>query len=140
VSTPKEDCEALLNSVMPLVQQMLAQYREFFPCGATMSPTGEIALTMPPEAEDPASDAQATLLQDGFRKQVAAGTCKATALALDVLMVPPGKTKKQDAVEVRLDHRDAYSVRVLFPYAISDAGEVKVEGPITATGDGLIFQ
>jgi hypothetical protein len=139
VSTPKEDCETLLNAVMPLVQQMLAQYREFFPCGATMSPTGEIALTMPPEGEEPGSEAQVALLQDGFRKQVVAGTCKATALALDVLMVPPGKSKKQDAVEVRLDHRDQYSVRVLFPYAISDAGELRVDEPITATGDGLVF-
>jgi len=138
VTTPKEDCETLLNAVMPLVQQMLAQYREFFPCGATMSPTGEISLTMPPDAEDPGSEAQVALLQDGFRKQVAAGTCKATALALDVLMVPPGRSKKQDAVEVRLDHRDAYSVRVLFPYAISDAGELRMEDPITATGDGVL--
>jgi hypothetical protein len=59
---------------------------------------------------------------------------------VDVLMVPPGRTKKQDAVEVRLDHRDNYSMRVLFPYAVSDAGELTVEGPVTVSGNGLMFR
>src|SRR5262245_47784474 len=110
---------------MPPVQKMLAQYREFFPCGATMSATGEIALAMSSVADGPATtDPLLVALEDGFRKQAAEGTCKATAVAVDVLMIPPGRTRKQDAVEVRLDHRDNYSVRVLFPYTISDAGEL----------------
>jgi hypothetical protein len=141
LNTPKEDCESLLNAVMPLVQQMLGQYQEFFPCGATMSPTGEIALAMPAgDDKDPNTDVLLSALEEGFRKQATEGTCRATALAVDVLMVPPGRTKKQDAVEVRLDHRDNYSMRVLFPYAVSDAGELTVEGPVTVSGNGLMFR
>ena len=141
MSTPKEDCESLLNAVMPLVQQMLGQYQEFFPCGATMSSTGEIALAMPPgDDKDANTDVLLATLEEGFRKQAAAGTCRATAVAVDVLMVPPGRTKKQDAVEVRLNHRDNYSVRVLFPYTLSDAGEPTLEGPITVEGNGQIFR
>lgn len=141
MSTPKEDCESLLNAVMPLVQQMLGQYQEFFPCGATLSPTGEIALAMPPgDDNDPNTDLLLANLEEGFRKQAAAGTCLATAVAVDVLMVPPGRTKKQDAVEVRLDHRDSYSMRVLFPYAVSDAGELTLEGPVTVAGSAQMFR
>jgi hypothetical protein len=90
--------------------------------------------------KEPNTDVLLSALEEGFRKQAADGTCRATALAVDVLMVPPGRTKKQDAVEVRLDHRDKYSVRVLFPYAVSDAGELTVEGPVTVAGDGQIFR
>lgn len=141
LSTPKEDCESLLNAVMPLVQKMLAEYQEFFPCGATMSPTGEIALAMPPgDDKDANTDALLATLEEGFRKQAAEGTARATAVAVDVLMVPPGRTKKQDAVEVRLDHKDNYSMRVLFPYAVSDAGELTLEGPVTVAGSGLMFR
>jgi hypothetical protein len=68
LNTPKEDCESLLNAVMPLVQQMLGQYQEFFPCGATMSPTGEIALAMPAgDDKDPNTDVLLSALEEGFR-------------------------------------------------------------------------
>jgi hypothetical protein len=140
VSTAKEDCESLMNAVMPLVQKMLVQYQEFFPCGATMSADGQIDLTMSPaDGPDPTAAPLLAALEEGFRKQVAAGTCKATAIAQDVLMVPPGRSKKQDAVEVRIDHRDDYSVRVLFPYTFSDAGELTVEPPVTVAGSRQIF-
>ena len=130
-----------MNAVMPLVQKMLAQYQEFFPCGATMSADGQIDLTMSPaDGPDPTAAPLLVALEEGFRKQAAAGTCKATAVALDVLMIPPGRSKKQDAVEVRLDHRDDYSVRVLFPYSFSDAGELTVEPPVTVAGSKQIFR
>lgn len=57
----------------------------------------------------------------------------------DMLVIPPGKTTKQDAIAVRLDHRDAYSVVVIFPYAIGPAGDVAIEAPYALKGDKKIF-
>jgi hypothetical protein len=45
MKTPREECEDLMNAVLPFAKQMLSQHREFFPFGGTMSPSGEITHT-----------------------------------------------------------------------------------------------
>src|SRR5262245_5639067 len=36
----KEDCEDLMNAVLPFAREMLSKHREFYPFGAAMSPSG----------------------------------------------------------------------------------------------------
>ncbi len=38
--TPKQEAEALMNEMMPVVQRMLREYGEFFPYGGYMKPSG----------------------------------------------------------------------------------------------------
>ena len=138
--TPKEDCEALLNAVMPFAQQMLTKHREFFPFGATMSTAGEIsAVAGATGNEHPESAAIIEVLEQGFQESASSGKLKATALAVDVRVIPPGKSSKQDAVEVRLDHRDDYSARVIFPYSFSASGQLLLEEPFAVPGDKRVF-
>jgi hypothetical protein len=140
MKTPKEECEDLMNAVLPFAKQMLSQHREFFPFGGTMSPSGEIAHTSGwTGAEHPPSSEVISILNGGFRAGAVAGTYKATALVYDVRTVPPGATAKQDAIAVNLDHRGDYSVVVMFPYVFSSAGELVVSAPFASPGARAIF-
>jgi hypothetical protein len=137
--TPKEDCEALLDAALPFVEEQLDKYGEFFPIGATMSPSGEITpLGGYTGNERPLSDDVIQLLEDGFRTGAKAGSYRATALFFEVRVTPPGKTSAQDAVAVRLDHRDQYSAIVFFPYVLA-AGVAQWDAPFATQGEGTIF-
>jgi hypothetical protein len=129
-----------MSSVVPFAEEMLARHREFYPFGGTMSASGEIAhMGGWTGDEHPPSEEIVALLEDGFREGAVQGRYKATALVVDVLVIPPGKSVKQDAIAVRLDHRDSYSVQVLFPYSFSSSGELLVEDPFAVKGEGRIF-
>jgi len=136
----KDECEVLLNAVMPFAQQMLSKNRAFFPFGATLSLEGKVAATASWTGEDhPDANALIELLEGGFRQGAREGRYKATALAVDIRTIPPGKDKKQDAIQVRLDHRDGYSARVIFPYTFSVGGALLVEEPFAIPGEKAIF-
>jgi len=138
--TPKEECEALMNALVPFAQQMLSKNHEFYPFGGTMSVDGKIAQSASYTGEEhPASQPLIDLLEKGFRDGAKRHLYKATSIVVDVRTIPPGKMDKQDAVEVRLDHVSGYSVRVLFPYTFSPKGDLKFEAPFATPGDGKIF-
>jgi len=138
--TPKQDCEALMNAVLPFGKQMLLRARELYPFGGTMSVAGEVAQVAGwTGAERPPSRQVIALLNGGFRDGAALGKYRATALVYDIRVVPPGSTEKQDAIAVNLDHREAYSVVVVFPYTFSEAGALKLGSPFAQPGAALIF-
>jgi hypothetical protein len=138
VMTPKEECDVLVNVVVPFARQMLSQHHGFFPFGATMSPSGAVSRTAALEGDEPPRELIA-LIEQGFIDGAQQGLYKATALALDVKTVPPGTKDKRNAVEVRLDHRNGYSVRVVFPYSYSLSGELTFDPPFAVSGDKKIF-
>ena len=138
VGNPKDECDLLVNTVMPFARQMLSQHHGFFPFGATMSPSGTISRTETPKGDHPPKEL-VVLIEQGFVDGAQQGLYKATAVALDVKTVPPGKNERQNAVEVRLDHRDHYSVKVVFPYSYSPSGELAFGPPFAVTGDKMIF-
>ena len=129
---PKEECEALMNALVPFAQQQLSEYRELYPFGGTMSVDGTIAQSASSTGEErPASQPLIELLEKGFRDGAKRRLYKATAIVVDVRTIPPGKKDKQDAIEVRLDHVSGYSVKVLFPYAFSSKGEYQCWAPFS---------
>lgn len=138
VRTPKDECDLLVNVVVPFARQMLSQHHGFFPFGATMSPSGTISRTETPKGDHPPKEL-VVLIEQGFVDGAQQGLYKATAVALDVKTVPPGKNERQNAVEVRLDHRDNYSVKVVFPYSYSLSGELAFAPPFAVAGDKMIF-
>lgn len=140
MKTPKEDCEELMSSVVPFAQQMLSQHREFYPFGGAMRSDGQIvAVGGDAGSEHPASQDVIALLEQGLQEGARTGKYKATALVIGMLVIPPGKTAKQDAIAVRLDHRDGYSVVVVIPYAIASGGKVALDPPYAVKGDEKIF-
>jgi hypothetical protein len=138
VKTPKDECDLLVNVVVPFARQMLSHHHGFFPFGATMSPSGAISRTETPKGDHPPKEL-VVLIEQGFVDGAQQGRYKATAVALDVKTVPPGKNERQNAVEVRLDHRDHYSVKVVFPYSYSLSGELDFAPPFAVAGDKMIF-
>ncbi len=141
INTPKAECEALLNSVMPFAEKMLTQHREFYPFGAAMLKDGKItAISSWTEDEQPSSTEVIELLKKGFKSGASKGEYKATVLVCDIRTIPPGSDKKRDAVSVELDHRDNYSAIVIFPYSFSSDSTLRLEQPFALKGENKIFK
>jgi hypothetical protein len=140
MKTPKQECEELVSLVVPFAEQMLTTHKEFFPFGATMSPTGEIAQAAGWTGDEhPKSAAVIEVIEKTFREGASRGRFKATALVIGTQVVPPGKSDEQEAVEVRVDHRDGQSLRVLFPYSLAEGKKPQLEDPFAVPGENKIF-
>lgn len=140
MKSPQEECEDLMNSVLPFAKLMLRKEREFFPYGGAMTPDGQmIDVGADTGDEHPASKEVLAVLEKGFQDAAKTGKYKATAIVVDMLVVPPGKSAKQDAIAVRLDHRDGFSAIVFFPYVLGSDGALAVEAPFAVKGEQRIF-
>jgi hypothetical protein len=139
MSSPKADCEDLMNAVLPFAEQMLATHAEFIPFGGATRPDGEIvSIAGYDGSEHPKSVEIIALMKEAFITAAQKSEYKATAIVYDVRVVLPSTKEKSDAIAVSLNHRDGYSVIVLFPYKI-DAAKL-VWGEIFANkGEADIF-
>jgi len=138
--SPKEETEEILNALMPFAKQMLEKHGEFFPFGGAMLIDGKITMVgMYDGDERPPSQKVIDGLLEGFRAEAKRGRYKAIGIAFDIRTVPPGSTKKTDAVAVRLDHVSGYSVQVAFPYRITEKHEVVFAEPFATRGPGDVF-
>jgi hypothetical protein len=136
---PKTDCEALMNSVLPFAEQMLSSHGEFLPFGGAMRPSGELVSVAGHDGDEhPRSVDLIRLIKDGFVEAARQGQFKATALVYDVRIKLPPTGDKSDAIAVSLNHRDNYSIVVIFPYKI-DNGKVIVRAPLAQKGEADIF-
>jgi hypothetical protein len=139
MTNPKADCETLMNSVLPLAEQLLANHGEFIPFGGAMRPDGElVAIAGYDGDERPKSIDAIALMKGGFVVAARNGDYKATAIVYDVRVKLPSTGESSDAIAVSLDHRESYSVVVLFPYKI-DSGKLTVGTAFAQVGDGDIF-
>jgi hypothetical protein len=139
MADPKADCEALLSSVLPFAEQMLSLHGEFFPFGGAMRPDGKFVSVGGFDGEEhPLSADIIRLIKDGFIQSAHRGEYKATALVYDVRVKVPSTGEKSDAIAVSLNHRDDYSVVVLFPYRITD-GKLVIGDPFAQQGEADIF-
>lgn len=77
-------------------------------------------------------------LKDAFIAGARNGEYKATALAYDVRITLPSSSEKSDAIAVSLNHRDGYSIVVLFPYRIED-GSALIGTALAQRGEADIF-
>jgi hypothetical protein len=66
--TPKEECEEVMNFLLPFVKKLLTEQGEFFPVGAAMQVDGAIAAVATFDGDDhPASQTVIDSLLDVFR-------------------------------------------------------------------------
>ncbi len=141
---PKADCEIVMNSGLPLAEEILKRHGEFLPFGAAMRPNGEIIIlgAYDGRAVPGLADLFTELigsLQDTFIAGARRREYIATALFYDVRVTLASSSERTDAVAVSLNHRDGYSVIVLLPYAIED-GNVVYDSPLAQPGDADIFR
>ena len=116
--TPKEQCEVLLDKLLPFAENQMKKHREFFPFAAviltddTVELTGSFDGTEHPESKDVIND----LIQ--IHKQLASeGKIKASGIAWNA-SVASADGKPTDAIIVSLEHKDDYSVIVGEPYKV----------------------
>ncbi len=78
MTTPKAECENLMNAALPFAEQMLQKHGEFFPYGAALKANGEIASVAGYDGrEHPPSNDIIRLLKEGFVKGANSGEYKA---------------------------------------------------------------
>ena len=116
--TPKEQCELLLDKLLPFAEDQMKKYREFYPFAAviltddTFELTGSYDGNEHPESKDVIND----LIQ--IHRQLASeGKIKASGIAWNA-SVASEDGKPSDAIIVSLEHTNDYSVIIGEPYKI----------------------
>jgi hypothetical protein len=139
VRAQKQECEKLQNAVLPFAERMLSQRREIRPFGSALTRDGKIIAThrYPSEHRPPSRNAVA-VIEKGLQQGASSGRYEATALVLDMLVVPPGRNVEQHAIAMRLDHRGGYSVVVFYPYVLGE-DSLAIERPFSVWGEQKIF-
>lgn len=121
-----------MNEWITFAKRMLAEHGEFLPYGAAMKPNGEIVSVAADAGEEiPPSQEVIEILTSAFQQAATNGEYKATAVFYDVRITPPGSSETIDAIAVALDHAEAYSVVVYYPYRVVE-GQF-VFDPLTAS-------
>jgi len=140
MSTPKEEVETLMNSLLPFAKQMLAKHGEFYPYGGYIALNGKITHVggQIEGTDHPKSQPIIDLLRENLKQKAQSGELKAVAIIYDVRIKPPGEKDKTDAIQVCLDHEGGYSAEVLFPYTIAN-GELQFGKTFAHKGDGKMF-
>ena len=139
MSQPKADCEALMNWLLPFARQMPERHGEFFPFGAALRPDGQLVPVAGYDGSNRARSADLIrLIKDGFVEAARRCEYKATALVYDVKVKLPSTRETSDAIAISLNHRDNYSVIVLFPYQLA-SGKLTVDTAFAQAGEADIF-
>ena len=139
MTTPKAECENLMNSALPFAEQMLREHGEFFPYGAALKGNGEMASVAGYDGrEKPPSNDIIRMLKQSFVQGAKSGDYKATALVYNVKVTLPSSHQKSDAIVVSLNHRENYSVVVFFPYQLRN-GELTVGEVFAEKGEADVF-
>ena len=139
MNAPKEDCQALVDALIPVAEQMLSRYGEFHPFGGGMRPNGEIVSVAGYDGrERPPSADIIRLIKDGFIQAARENQYKATALIYDVRITLPSTKEKSDAIAVSLNHRDNYSLVAIFSYKV-ESGELSFGDTFAQRGEADIF-
>jgi hypothetical protein len=135
---PQDDCNALLVAVIPFAEQMLGEFGEFFPFGATMAPDGEITASAAYDGKDtPTSADVIDWLKETFRSEASKGAIIATAIVYEVGL-QSAETGASNAIVAECDHAGGFSARVVFPFTL-EAGQVSLLPNFHDDGDGDIF-
>jgi hypothetical protein len=134
------DLNELLAALFPMAEEMLTKQGAFYPFAASTKTDGQITLVgAHTGAEHPASQELLDQLTGGLRQSAEAGDIRAAGLCLDVDTVPPGRSKKTDAVCARLEHVEGEAVEVYLPYRKTWLGRVEFGETFTAPGTPTVF-
>jgi hypothetical protein len=129
-----------LNAIMPMVVENLGRYGEFAPVGLALNNSGKIELVMVHDEHAPDTNALIAQIRRGFVAGAREGRYRATALAYDSLVAPPGNDRKADAIAVAIDQRGGSSALYYFPYHRDQGGvQVDQKRAFGQRGDGGIF-
>lgn len=116
--TPKEQCEVLLDQLLPFAENQLKKHREFYPFAAVILMDDTVELTESYDGnEHPESKDVINKLIQIHRQLASEGKIKASGIVWNA-SVASADGKPSSAVIVSLEHKDDYSVLVGEPYKI----------------------
>jgi hypothetical protein len=135
-----DDIDDLLNDLLPFAEKMLRKAREFLPFGAITKPDGQIVWEGAYDGDDlPLSQDLIDILNESHKRMADGHELRACAVVYDIRTTPPGKSKKQDAICVSVDHINGYSAQLIHPYKFSLLGRLVVEDGYAIRGESAIF-
>lgn len=138
VSTnPKEETEELLNAGMPLIEQLLAEYGEFFPLAIIKTVAGEIQHVA--IGDDGEAAAVYEQLEAVLRSGASTQQHRAIAIFCDRRAKRSEDSKSIDTVHVGLEHAAGYAVDVFFPYTRTNTGELSIGEPFASDRQATFF-
>jgi hypothetical protein len=138
-SVPKADCEKLMNATLPFAEQMLKEHGEFYPYGSALDPAGKVlAVAVSGPNEMPRSAEVIDDLNKSMMEGALTGEYMATAIVYDARVTLPADERQSDAIVIRLDHRDHYSVKVFLPYHFAGT-ELILDTAFAEKGEANIF-
>jgi len=139
--TPKEECEELMNIVLPAIIQFLEKNGGFFPVGAVMNSARETVLTAFYDGiEKPESQEVIDNLVMIHRNSADSEEIVASCIAYDTRITTDDYSG--DAISFSLEHEDGYSVEVAFPYELKKKlfkNTVNLKPPIASENSKKIF-
>lgn len=138
--TPKEECEELMSNLIPFAEEMLQKYSEFFPYGSVMNNDGSIKnINYYDGNEKPLSKQVIENLIKVYHELAIKKEIKASGIVWDGKVSSPKDNTKTDAVLISLEHKDNYSVIVVFPYKIKN-GNIIWDDIFAMKGENNIFK
>lgn len=116
--TPKEQCEILLDKLLPFAEQQMKKHREFYPFAAVLLMDDSVELTASYDGnEHPEPKAVLEDLKQIHKQLAVDGKIKASGIVWNAgVTLEDGKPT--DAIIASLEHKDDYSVIVGTPYKI----------------------
>jgi uncharacterized protein YuzB (UPF0349 family) len=138
--TPKQESETLMNAVLPVAENMLRRYGEFYPYGGYMTPGGDIVHVggSDPDTDRPKSKDIIYILRSSLQEIARGSGCKATVVVFNVAVTLPNSDRRSDAIEVCLEHLDDYAAEVFLPYQLVD-GEIVYGETFAQAGNHGVF-
>ena len=107
--------------------------------GATKMPGEDGGLRMEDGTEQPRSQHLIEILRESHRQSALKGEIRASCIVYDIRTTPPGREDKQDAIAIEIDHRDSYSVVVVFPYTLAANNVLDVVAPFAISRHNTTF-
>ena len=137
--TSKEECEQLLNALLPFALDQLKKHGEFYPFGAVLLKNDEIRLTAADTGEEH-SDSTRIIgqLNKAHKKQAEQGKIKASGICWDA-KVSLENGVYSDAVIISLEHMDHYSVIIGQPYKRGFLNKLQTRSLFAQSGKHDIF-
>lgn len=136
---PKEECEVLLDALLPAAENLLSKNKEFYPIGAVLTADSSPTFTaVDSDNEFPDSQSIINALISSHKQMAEKNEIKASGIAWNAA-ISDETGKQSDAIIVSLEHKDGYSVIVGLPYKIGLFKKVKFGELFAQDGNNDIF-
>ena len=136
--SPKEQCEELLNSILPHAEVLLEKNHEFYPIGEVLNIDGAVSATaFYDENEFPESNEVIKKLTEVHKELAKQEKILVSGIAWNAGITSNGKN--EDAIIVSLEHKDGYSVVIGRTYKLGLFKKLKLGEIFAMEGKHNVF-